>query len=301
VIGLVPAASRARRWAPTLLAIMAGFIVLALMGGRADAQVGSSTTSSVTTSTTTTTPPITVASPSITVPSIGSITAPTVPTPANGKTTISITGPKGTSNPVLIVVLTTMAAFVPGLLMVATTFPRFLIVLGLCRQALGLQTTPPNQVLVGLAAFMTLFAMGPVFSKVNNVAIQPALKGTISQSQALKNGWEPLRDYLLDHTRRADLQMFQDIAKEKPASPKDVSPRVLIPSFVISELRAAFTIGFLVWMPFLLVDLVVSSVLSALGMLMMPPVVISLPVKIALFVLVDGWSLLVASLLRSVG
>ena len=298
-----PVESCTRRYVPTFLALLAGVVVLALAGGRADAQVGSSTTTSTTVSSTTTTAPpaVTVASPSITVASPGSITSPTVPNPSNGKTTISVTGPKGSSNPVLIVVLTTMAAFVPGLLMVATTFPRFLIVLGLCRQALGLQTTPPNQVLVGLAAFMTLFAMGPVFSKVNNVAIQPALKGQISQSQALKTGWEPLRDYLLDHTRRADLQMFQDIAKEKPASPKDVSPRVLIPSFVISELRAAFTIGFLVWMPFLLVDLIVSSVLSALGMMMMPPVVISLPVKIALFVLVDGWSLLVASRLRSVG
>jgi flagellar biosynthetic protein FliP len=288
---------------PTLLAIAAGLIIVILMeNGRADAQVASTTTTSTTVGSRAASSTTAVSSaPTITVPSPGSITTPTVPSPSSGKTTISVTGPKGSSNPVLIVVLTTMAAFVPGLLMVATTFPRFLIVLGLCRQALGLQTTPPNQVLVGLAAFMTLFVMGPVFSKVNDVAIQPALKGQISQGQALKNGWEPLRDFLLDHTRRADLQMFQDIAKEKPATPKDISPRVLIPSFVISELRAAFTIGFLVWMPFLLVDLVVSSVLSALGMLMMPPVVISLPVKIALFVLVDGWSLLVASLLRSVG
>jgi flagellar biosynthetic protein FliP len=185
--------------------------------------------------------------------------------------------------------------------MVATTFPRFLIVLGLARQGLGLNQTPPNQVLAGLAAFLTLFAMAPVFSQINERALQPALKGTVTQSEAVKAGWEPLRDYLLDHTRAADLGLFQELSGQpKPATPDEVSPRVLLPAFVISELRAAFTIGFLVWVPFLLVDLLVASILSALGMMMMPPVVISLPVKLVLFVLVDGWALLVGSLLRSV-
>ena len=215
---------------------------------------------------------------------------------------VAVTAPKGTSNPVLIVVLVTLASLVPGLLMVATTFPRFLIVLGLARQGLGLNQTPPNQVLTGLAAFLTLFAMAPVFSKINDVGLQPALKGTKTQSEAIKAGWEPLRDYLLDHTRSADLALFQDMSNSaKPATPQDVSPRVLIPAYIISEMRAAFTIGFLVWVPFLLIDLLVASVLSALGMMMMPPVVISLPVKLVVFVLVDGWALLVGSLLRSVG
>ena len=135
---------------------------------------------------------------------------------------------------------------------------------------------------------------------MNEVALQPALKGTKTQAQAVKDGWEPLRDFMLDHTRRQDLDLFEGIANEKPATPQKVSPRVLIPAYIISELRAAFTIGFLVWVPFLLIDLIVASVLSAMGMLMMPPVVISLPVKLIIFVLVDGWALLVGSLLRSV-
>jgi len=238
--------------------------------------------------------------PTITVAPIDPVVTPTVSTPSNGAVKVSVTSPNGTNNPVLIVVLVTLASFLPGLLMVATTFPRFLIVLGLTRQALGLSTTPPNQVLTGLAAFLTLFAMAPVFGKMNDVALQPALKGTKTQAQAVKDGWEPLRDFMLDHTRRQDLDLFEGIANEKPATPQKVSPRVLIPAYIISELRAAFTIGFLVWVPFLLIDLIVASVLSAMGMLMMPPVVISLPVKLIIFVLVDGWALLVGSLLRSV-
>jgi flagellar biosynthesis protein FliP len=190
---------------------------------------------------------------------------------------------------------------VPGLLLLTTTFPRFLIVFGLMRQGLGLNTTPPNQVLTGLAAFLTLFVMGPTFAKINDVAVQPALKKEITQGEAIKRGYEPLRDFMLDHTRTQDLNLFLDIAKvDKPADVKDVPARVLIPSYLVSELRAAFLIGFLIWIPFLLIDLIVASVLSALGMLMMPPVVVSLPVKLALFVLVDGWALIIGSVVRSV-
>ena len=269
---------------------------LAFPAGRpAHAATGSSTTTAPA-ATATTAPP-----PTIATPTVPTIVTPTVPAPTDS-VRVAVTAPKGTSNPVLIVVLVTLASLVPGLLMVATTFPRFLIVLGLARQGLGLNQTPPNQVLTGLAAFLTLFAMAPVFSKINDVGLQPALKGTKTQSEAIKAGWEPLRDYLLDHTRAADLALFQDLSgSAKPAVPKDVSPRVLIPAYIISEMRAAFTIGFLVWVPFLLIDLLVASVLSALGMMMMPPVVISLPVKLVVFVLVDGWALLVGSLLRSVG
>lgn len=241
--------------------------------------------------------PTAVTTPAITVPPIGT---PTVPDPTDS-VRVSVTAPDGTNNPVLIIVLVTLASLLPGLLMVATTFPRFLIVFGLARQALGLTQTPPNQVLIGLAAFLTLFAMGPVFGEINDIALQPALAGEKTQMEAVKDGWVPLRTYLLDHTRTQDLALFQDMSGEpKPATPEEVSPRVLIPAYVISELRAAFVIGFLIWVPFLLIDMLVSTVLSAMGMMMMPPVVISLPVKLVLFVLVDGWALLAGSLLRSV-
>jgi flagellar biosynthetic protein FliP len=215
--------------------------------------------------------------------------------------TLIINTPEGTSNAVMLIVVVTLVSLVPGLLMLTTTFPRFLIVLGLTRQGLGLNTTPPNQVLAGLAAFLTLFVMGPVFSEINEAAVQPAIRGELTQGEALDAGWGPLRDFMLDHTREADLAMLYDLTdSERPPSAEDVTPRFLIPAFVLSELRAAFLIGFLIWVPFLLIDLIVSTVLAALGMLMMPPVVVSLPVKLALFVLVDGWALLAGSLLKSV-
>ena len=203
-----------------LVASATATFALAVPAGAA----GPTTTTTPASASATTAPPPTIASP--TVPTIAT---PTVPAPTDS-VRVAVTAPKGTNNPVLIVVLVTLASLVPGLLMVATTFPRFLIVLGLARQGLGLNQTPPNQVLTGLAAFLTLFAMAPVFGKMNDVALQPALKGTKTQTEAIKAGWEPLRDYLLDHTRSADLALFQDLSgAAKPAEAKDVSPRVLIP------------------------------------------------------------------------
>jgi len=236
--------------------------------------------------------------PVITVPGVS---APTVPGVTNSDTDIvTIATPKKASSSVLIIVLVTLISVVPSLLMLTTTFPRFLIVLGLTRQALGLQGTPPNQVLAGLAAFLTLFVMGPTFSKINDTAIQPASRGEITTSQALNLGWAPMRDFMLDRTRSSDLDMlFGLVGEKKPDVPAKLSPRFVIPAFILSELRAAFLIGFLIWVPFLLIDLIVSSVLAALGMMMMPPVVVSLPVKLALFVLVDGWALVAGSLLKS--
>jgi flagellar biosynthetic protein FliP len=239
----------------------------------------------------------------ITVAPPGSIDSPTVDSPSVASpndSDITISAPTGTSNAVLLLVLVTLISLVPGLLMLCTTFPRFLVVLGLSRQALGLNTTPPNQVLAGLAAFLTFFVMAPVFSEINTVAIQPAIHGEITQGDAIEKGWEPLRDFMLDRTRDSDISMLYDLTDTaRPTTADDVSPRFLIPAFILSELRAAFLIGFLIWVPFLLIDLIVSSVLAGLGMLMMPPVVVSLPVKLALFVLVDGWALLTSSLLRS--
>jgi flagellar biosynthetic protein FliP len=238
--------------------------------------------------------------PDITIDAPSTIDTPTVED-TNADNTLSVTTPKGTSNAVLLVLLVSLVSILPGLLMLTTTFPRFLIVLGLARQGLGLNTTPPNQVLAGLAAFLTLFVMGPVFSKINDTAIQPAIKGELTQGEAIKKGWEPLQEFMLDHTRTSDLAMLYDLTDSKrPADEATISPRFLIPAFILSELRAAFMIGFLIWVPFLLIDLIVSTVLASLGMLMMPPVVVSLPVKLALFVLVDGWALLAGSLLKSV-
>ncbi|MCU1393248.1 MAG: fliP [Ilumatobacteraceae bacterium] len=239
--------------------------------------------------------------PDITVDTPGTIATPTVSDSSNSNDTLSLTTPKGTSNAVLLVLLVTLVSILPGILMLTTTFPRFLIVLGLARQGLGLNTTPPNQVLAGLAAFLTLFVMAPTFSKINETAIQPAIHGELTQGEAIKKGWEPLADFMLDHTRSSDLKMLYDLTNTtRPTDKTKISPRFLIPAFILSELRAAFMIGFLIWVPFLLIDLIVSTVLASLGMLMMPPVVVSLPVKLALFVLVDGWALLAGSLLKSV-
>jgi flagellar biosynthetic protein FliP len=247
-------------------------------------------------------PSVPSSTPGITVPSPPAVDTPTVNPASTGDDTgdITISAPEGTSNAVLLIVLVTLISLVPGLLMLCTTFPRFLVVLGLSRQALGLNTTPPNQVLAGLAAFLTFFVMAPVFSEVNKVAIQPAIDGEVTQGEAIELGWAPLRDFMLERTRESDISMLYDLTDtDRPADAEEVTPRFLIPAFILSELRAAFLIGFLIWVPFLLIDLIVSSVLAGLGMLMMPPVVVSLPVKLALFVLVDGWALLTSSLLRS--
>lgn len=240
--------------------------------------------------------------PDITIAPIEAPTVDPVDTPDDGDPTLTLTAPESASNSVLLVVLVTLISVVPGLLLLTTTFPRFLIVLGLTRQALGLNTTPPNQVLAGLAAFLTLFVMGPTFSAINEQAIQPATRGEVSTSEALELGWEPMRDFMLDRTRSSDLEMlFELVGEERPETVDDLSPRFVIPAFILSELRTAFLIGFLIWIPFLLIDLIVSTLLAALGMMMMPPVVVSLPVKLALFVLVDGWALIAGSLLRSAG
>lgn len=215
--------------------------------------------------------------------------------------TVTVGDNENAPSTVLLLVLISIGSFLPGLLMVCTTFPRFLIVLSFVRQALGLQTTPPNQVLVGLALFLTLLVMGPVFSAVNEDAVQPALDGDISTEEALEAGWEPIKTWMLDHTRTTDVAAVYDMVDQKPpADPDDVGFAQLVPAFLLSELKTAFTIGFLVWVPFLLIDLIVAAVLSALGIMMMPPVIVSLPIKLAVFVLVDGWDLVVGSVVRSV-
>ncbi len=203
------------------------------------------------------------------------------------------------SRTVLIILLLTVGSVAPAILLLMTSFTRYVVVLALARNGLGLQGVPPNQVLIGLALFMTFFTMGPVFSQVNERALQPALAGEIGTEVALDRGFAPLRAFMLEHTDPEDLRMFLDASGARAGGPRDVPARTLVPAFVISELRRAFTIGFLVFLPFLVIDLVVSSVLMSLGMVMVPPVVISLPLKLLLFVLVDGWGLIVGSLMSS--
>lgn len=206
----------------------------------------------------------------------------------------------GLSRTVMIVLLLTVGSIAPGILLLMTSFTRFVVVLGLAKNAIGVPTLPPAQVLVGLALFLTFFVMGPVLSQVNDDAIQPMLAGTITQDVAWERGYAPLREFMLAQTREADLRLFTDLAGDRPATRQDVPASTLVPAFVISELRTAFVIGFIVFVPFLVIDFVVSAVLMSMGMVMLPPVFISLPLKLLLFILVDGWSLLVGSLVGSV-
>lgn len=216
--------------------------------------------------------------------------------------TVSLDGSAdGLSGTVTTVLLLTVAAIAPILLLLMTSFTRFVIVLSLVRNGIGLQTVPPAQVLIGLALFLTLFAMGPTLTLVNDVALQPLLAGEVDALEAAEAGYAPMREFMLAQTREEDLGMFLDLAgADAPATPADIGPTTLVPAFVISELRTAFTIGFVVFVPFLVVDLVVAAILMSLGMVMLPPIFVSLPLKLLLFVLVDGWSLLSRSLVMSV-
>lgn len=213
---------------------------------------------------------------------------------------ISIEGAGGLTQTVVIILLLTIGSIAPSILLLMTSFTRFAIVLSLTRNALGTQQVPPTQVLTGLALFLTLFVMGPIFKEINSEAIQPLLNGEMDQGEAWDVGFEPLSQFMLAQTSDEDLRLFIDLRNEPVTSAEDVDPTVLIPAFVLSELRTAFTIGFMIFIPFLVIDLVVSSVLMALGMVMLPPVFISLPIKLLLFVLVDGWGLIVQSMIASV-
>lgn len=199
-----------------------------------------------------------------------------------------------------ILILLTVLALVPTILIMTTSFTRVVIVLSFIRNALGTQQMPPNQVLIGIALFITLFVMSPAVKEINQEAIQPYLHEEITQEEAFHNAEKPLREFMLKQTKKKDLTLFVNLAKiEKPASYEDIPLTVLIPAFIVSELRIAFQIGFLIYIPFLLIDFIVASVLMSMGMMMVPPVMISLPFKILLFVMVDGWYLLTNSLVTS--
>jgi len=199
-----------------------------------------------------------------------------------------------------ILAMLTILTLAPSILVMMTSFTRILIVFAFLRQALGTQQSPPNQILIGLSLFLTMFIMMPVWQKIDTEALTPYLNEDINQSVAFERGIAPLRDFMLKQTREDDLILFLGAAKlDKPAKAEDTPMHVLIPSFVISELRTAFEIGFLIYIPFVVLDLIVASVLMSMGMMMLPPVMISLPLKIILFVLVDGWHLITANLLAS--
>jgi len=208
--------------------------------------------------------------------------------------------PASVSNTVSIILLITILSIAPAILILMTSFTRILIVLGFVRTALSTQTMPPTQVLVGLALFMTLFVMAPTLGEINDTALQPFLRGELTQAEALEQAALPLKEFMARQTREKDLLLFLNYAQaERPQSVADIPLSALVPAFAISELKTAFQMGFMIFVPFLIIDMVVASVLMSMGMLMLPPIMISLPFKVLLFILVDGWHLVVRSLLLS--
>ena len=245
--------------------------------------------------------------------------APQTPTPGGNETTETTTPDDGASisinvpdigasedgkekpgQSVVIILILTLLAIAPALLMMLTSFTRIVIVLSLTRNALGLTAIPPNQVVIGLSLFLSFFVMSPTLKEVNEIALQPLLDGKISYQQAYDRAVVPIKSFMLDQTRTGELNLFIKASGEPPPKDReDISMTTLVPAFVLSELKTAFIIGFVVFVPFLIIDLVVSSALMSMGMFMLPPVLVSLPFKLLLFVMVDGWSLVVESLITS--
>ncbi len=213
---------------------------------------------------------------------------------------VRVDGLGSVSAPMEVAVLLTLLTFLPAILVTMTSFTRIVIVFHFLRQALGTQEVPSNQILIGLALFLTAFIMAPVGTAINDAAVQPAMAGTLSVSDAISKAVPPLRDFMLKQTRETDLALFVELSKApRPKSPSDLPMRVVIPAYITSEVKTGFQMGFFVFVPFLLIDLVVSTTLLSMGMMQLPPAMISLPFKLLLFVTVDGWSLVVSSLVRS--
>lgn len=224
----------------------------------------------------------------------------TLPIPDISISLDNSTSPTQYVDNVKLLVLLTVLTLLPSFIMMMTSFIRLVVVFGFLRSALGTQQSPPNTIIIGLALFMTIFIMAPVYKEMDKTAIQPYLKNQITQTQFVENGSKPLRKFMLKQTRQKDLKLFVDAAKLDYTVTQDNAPLyVVVPAFIISELKTAFQIGFLLFIPFLIIDLVVSSVLMSMGMFMLPPVMVSLPFKLLLFVMVDGWYLLVKSLIMS--
>lgn len=224
------------------------------------------------------------------------------PAPDPLRLTINLDGTEGPAQmsvAVQIVIVMTLLTVAPSIVLLMTSFTRIVIVLGFVRTALGVPNAPSNQIILGLALFLTFFIMGPVFDRVQKEALQPYMDGHITSAVALDRATQPLKDFMLKQTRTRDLEYFLELGGFGPTAVKDLPVRVVIPAFVISELQTAFQMGFLLFLPFLVIDFLVASVLMSLGMMMMPPNVVSLPFKLLLFVLVDGWHLVVRSLVQS--
>jgi flagellar biosynthetic protein FliP len=226
--------------------------------------------------------------------------APAIPLPRIDLQVSTAQSPRETGTALQILLLLTVLALAPALLIMLTSFTRMVIVLSLVRSAIGVPAIPPNQVVIGLALFLTFFTMAPVMGEMNRKALQPHLRGEVGRDEAVRLATGPLRAFMLRQVRERDLALFVSLAKEpRPRRPDDVPTYVVVPAFVISELRTAFLLGSLVFLPFLIIDMVVSSTLMSMGMIMLPPVLISLPFKLLLFVLADGWHLITRALVLS--
>ena len=232
--------------------------------------------------------------------SSSAIAATTIPIPSIHIGVGQTDDPQQVSVLLQIIALMTIIALAPSLLILMTSFVRVAATLSFLRQAMGTQQMPPNQIVIGLALFLTFFIMMPVWNKINNEAIQPYLREELAIEPAFKKAIDPIREFMFKHTRKQELGMFMKMANmAKPKNTDDIPTMILIPSFVISELKTAFIIGFFIYVPFLVIDMVVASVLLSMGMMMLPPVMVSLPFKLMLFVLVDGWTLIASSLVDS--
>ncbi len=209
-------------------------------------------------------------------------------------------GPQDVASSLQVLAILTVVSLAPGILIMTTSFVRIVVVLGFLRSALATQNVPSNQVIVALALFMTFYLMSPYWSQANEQGLQPYLAGQISQEEAIDNVIEPIREFMFKQTREADLALFVNLANdERPETQDDVSTFTLIPAFMISELKTGFQLGFMIYVPFIVIDMIVASTLMSMGMMMLPPVMISMPFKILLFVMVDGWHLLIRSLILS--
>lgn len=224
-----------------------------------------------------------------------------IPIPKIDVSVDQASNPKDYVDNIKLLIMLTILSLLPSFIVMMTSFTRIIIVLGFMRNAMGTQQAPPNQILTGLALFLTIFIMAPTYNQINKEAIKPFLENKINQQQAVEKGSKPIREFMLRQTRDKDLELFVEISKvdKTNLNEKNVPLYIVIPAFVISELKTAFKIGFLLYIPFLIVDIVVASILMSMGMFMLPPVMISLPFKILLFVMVDGWYLLVRSLIMS--
>ena len=226
--------------------------------------------------------------------------APNMPIPSFNFGVGEAQSPKDVALSLQIIFLLTILTLAPSILMMMTSFTRIIIVLSLTRNALGTQQMPPSQVLAGIALFLTFFVMAPVFKEVNEKALQPYLNEELTHVEALKAAEQPMREFMFRQTRKKDLALFINLARmERPETKDDIPTYLLIPSFIISELKSAFEMGFIIYLPFLVIDMVVASTLMSMGMLMLPPVMISLPFKILIFIMVDGWTLIARGLVLS--